>query len=139
MHFTLDGKGVSVYTLRPKDKRLVCLRHSLDHFRADRAYHFAVYHTGEIRGKDILETVFLIPHATDDVLIQNIGHKIRLQPARIDDFFIVALRFLRLPLTFSKRSSNCCNSSLFSGFFRRLLCLYGRSVCGIAIQWLPSL
>ena len=68
---------------------LICLRHFLDHFRADRAYHFAVYHTGEIRSKDILESVFLIPHATDDVLIQNIGHEIRFQPAGIDYLFVV--------------------------------------------------
>ena len=89
MYFTLGGKGVSVYTLRPKDNFLVCLRHSLDHFRADRAYNFAVCHTSEIGNKDILESVFFIPHATDDVLIQNIGHKIRFQPAGTDYLFVV--------------------------------------------------
>ena len=50
MHFTLDGKGVSVYTLRPKDKYLICLWHFLDHFRADCSHDFAVYHTSEIGG-----------------------------------------------------------------------------------------
>ena len=89
MHFTLDGKGVFVYTLRPKDKKSVCLRHFFDYFRADRAYNLAVYHTGEIGRKDILESVFLIPHATDDILIQNIGHEIRFQPAGINYFFVI--------------------------------------------------
>ena len=36
-----------------------------------------------------------------------------------------ALRLFRPPLTFSKRSSNCCNSSLLSGCFRRLLACKG--------------
>ena len=43
-----------------------------------------------------------------------------------------ALRFVK------KASSNCCNSSLFSGFFRLRFFRYGRFVCGMAIQLLPS-
>ena len=68
---------------------LICLRHFLDHFRADRAYNFAVCHTGEIGSKDILESVFFIPHATDDILIQNIRHKVGFQPMGIDYLFVV--------------------------------------------------
>ena len=89
MHFTLDGKGVFVYTLRPKDNFLICLRHFRDHFRADRAHNLAVRYTSKVGSKDILESVFLIPHATDDVLIQNIGHEIRFQSAGIDYLFVV--------------------------------------------------
>ena len=76
MHLALDGKGVSVYTLRPKDKRLVCLRHFLNHFRADRTYDLTVYHTGEVGGKNILEAVFLISHAAENILVQNVGYNI---------------------------------------------------------------
>ena len=76
MHFALDGKGVSVYTLRPKDKRSVCFRHFLDHFRADRTHDFTVRYTGEVICKDILETVFLVSRAAEDILTQNIRNNI---------------------------------------------------------------
>ena len=89
MHLALDGKGVSVYTSPPKDKRLVCLRHFLDHFRADRTHDFAVYHTGEVGGKDILKAVFFISHRAKYIPAQNVGHKVGFQSARIDDFFVV--------------------------------------------------
>ena len=81
MYLALDGKGVSVYTLRPKDKRLVCLRHFLDHFRADRTHDFTVRYTGEVICKDILEPVFFISRAAEDIPVQNVGHKISFQPA----------------------------------------------------------
>ena len=89
MHFTLDGKGGSVYNLRPKDKRLIRLRHLLDHFRTDRTHDLAVHHTGETAGKDVLEPVFFIQRFTEYILVQNIGHEVGFQPARIHDLFIV--------------------------------------------------
>ena len=89
MHFTLDGKGVSVYTSPPKDKRLVCLRHFLDHFRADRTHDFAVRYTGEVICKDILEPVFFISRFAEYILVQNVGYKVGFQPARVHNFFIV--------------------------------------------------
>lgn len=89
MHFTLDGKGVSVYTLRPKDKRLVCLRHFLDHFRADRTHDFTVRYTCEVICKNILEPVFFVSRFAEYILIQNIGHEVGFQPARVHNFFVV--------------------------------------------------
>ena len=69
MHLALDGKGVSVYTSPPKDKRLVCLRHFLDHFRADRTHDFAVRYTGEVICKDILEPVFFVSRFAEYILV----------------------------------------------------------------------
>ena len=78
MHFTLDEKGVSVYTLRPKDIILIRLRHFLDDFRADFAHDLALYHTSKILRQYILVAVFLIAHLAEDIFIQNVGYDIRL-------------------------------------------------------------
>ena len=86
MHLALDRQGVSVYTSPPKDKRLICLRHFLNHFRADRTHDFAVCHTGKIRGKDILEPVFFVSHTAEDILVQNVRNDIDFQPLLADVF-----------------------------------------------------
>ena len=51
------------------DKRLVCLRHFLDYFRADRTHDFAVRYTGEVICKNILEPVFFVSRFAEYILV----------------------------------------------------------------------
>ena len=89
MHFTLDGRCVSVYNLRTKDKNSICPRHLLYHLGTDFAHDLSVPDAGEIFGKYVFEALLLIAHGADDVLVQNVGYKVCFQPARVDYLFVV--------------------------------------------------
>ena len=70
MHLALDGKGVFVYTLRPKDKFSVRLRHFCYNFLAHFAHDFAVFDAGEVVRKDCLPVVYSA--RTKNVLVHDV-------------------------------------------------------------------
>ena len=85
MHLALDGKSVSVYTLRPKDKYLVRLRHFFDYFLADFTHDFAVHNAGEVIRQNGFPVVY--PAMAEDILVHDIGNKVRGQVAAVNQAF----------------------------------------------------